>query len=341
MNVLSGFVERHGVGAVGFRARYMFLANDHAGHLGYEPGPVIGSADAIISLDCEVPWIPQLHTPDPAAPVIHLETDPGFGDYPMRSFRADCMVAGDPAAALAALDTALASRGLDAGLLGKREAWRAEAHESFRRLRDGAPGSVLTAQDVARALDAALDPGDILLTEAPFPVALVRRTVPGTYFGTSSAGGLGWGLGASLGLKYGHKLEGRDLRVVAAIGDGSYMFGNPTPAHFMARAYDIPTLTVILNNRQWGAVRRATLSMYGDGAAARSNDPPLTRLEPSPDYEKIVEASGGWGARVERHEDLLPAVEQGLDVVTRDRLPAVLNVLTEYDDASAAADAVR
>ena len=95
----------------------------------------------------------------------------------------------------------------------------------------------------------------------------------GTYFGTSSAGGLGWGLGAALGLKLGHKHEGRERRVIAAIGDGSYMFGNPTPAHFMARAYDLPTLTVILNNRQWGAVRRATLSMYGDGAAGAGQRP--------------------------------------------------------------------
>ncbi len=338
---LADFLDRHGAGAVGFRARYMFLANNHPAHLGYEPGPVISEADCIVSLDCEVPWIPQLHKPDPDASIIHIETDPGFGDYPMRSFPADCMVTGDPAAALAALDAALTARGVDEQTMAARKAWRAEAHERFLGLRDRPTGAVLTAQDVARALDTALDPEDILLTEAPFPVGLVRRTLPGTYFGTSSAGGLGWGLGAALGLKLGHQTDGRDPRVVAAVGDGSYMFGNPTPAHFMARAYDLPTLTVILNNRQWGAVRRATLSLYGDGAAAQSNDPPLTRLDPSPDYEKIVEASGGWGAKVARQEDLLPAIEEGLDAIARQRVPAVINVLTEYDDASAAADAVR
>ena len=71
---------------------------------------------------------------------------------------------------------------------------------------------------------------------------------PGTYFGTSPAGGLGWGLGAAHGVKLGD----RDRRVFCVIGDGSYMFGNPTPAHYVSAANDLPVLTVILNNRDVG-----------------------------------------------------------------------------------------
>ena len=53
------------------------------------------------------------------------------------------------------------------------------------------------------------------------------------------------------------------------VGDGGYMFGNPTPAHFLCEAMDLPILTIILNNGMWGAVRRATLSMYQIGRASR------------------------------------------------------------------------
>ena len=158
---------------------------------------------------------------------------------------------------------------------------------------------------------------------------------PGTYFSTPSAGGLGWGLGTSLGVKLGAP----ERRVIAVVGDGSYMFGNPTPAHMMSRSMEIPTLTVIINNGMWAAVRRATLGVYPDGAAAQSNHAPLTYLEPTPDYEKIVEASGGYGEKVEHADDLPAALARALHAVEHERRPAVLNVLTEYSDDQAKRDA--
>jgi acetolactate synthase I/II/III large subunit len=45
------------------------------------------------------------------------------------------------------------------------------------------------------------------------------------------AGGLGLALGQALGAK----LTARERLVVATVGDGSYMFGNPTPFHLVAR----------------------------------------------------------------------------------------------------------
>ena len=119
------------------------------------------------------------------------------------------------------------------------------------------------------------------------------------------------------------------------------IFANPTPAHFVAAALGLPTLTVILNNRMWAAVRRATLSLYPGGAAAESNRAALTYLEPAPDYEMIVRASGGYGERVERVEDLPAAFARGLHAIEAEKRPAVLNVLTEYSDSDAVADAKR
>ena len=118
------------------------------------------------------------------------------------------------------------------------------------------------------------------------------------------------------------------------------MFGNPTPAHFVGAAMELPVCTLILNNRMWGSVRKATLGIHPDGAASRLNRSPLTALEPNPDFEKVVEASGGYGERVDNAEDLPGAIDRALEAVA-DKRQAVLNVQTLYDDAQALADARR
>jgi acetolactate synthase-1/2/3 large subunit len=64
-------------------------------------------------------------------------------------------------------------------------------------------------------------------------------------------------------------------------------------------------------------------------------------LEPTPDYEKIVEASGGYGEKVEAAEDLPGALERALKAVEVEKRQAVLNVMTSYDDSQALADSRR
>ncbi|MBK8064447.1 MAG: hypothetical protein IPK29_10615 [Betaproteobacteria bacterium] len=120
---------------------------------------------------------------------------------------------------------------------------------------------------------------------------------------------------------------------MAAVGDGTYMFGNPTPFHFVSRAQDLPVLTVVFNNRRWGAVHRSTLSLYPQGAAAAEEEPPFSTLEPSPDYEKLVEACGGYGERVDDPAEVPAALARALHAVRVERRQAVLNVITEINYA--------
>ena len=160
---------------------------------------------------------------------------------------------------------------------------------------------------------------DLVPTQAVF-------TQPGTIFGSSPAGGLGWGLGASLGAK----LAAPDRLVIATLGDGSYMFGNPTPCHFVSQAYGLPTLTVIFNNRVWNAVRRANLSMYPNGWAAKTQHFPLSELQPSPHFEMLAMASGGYGERVEQASEVQPALQRALRAVREEGRQAVLNMICKH-----------
>jgi acetolactate synthase-1/2/3 large subunit len=166
----------------------------------------------------------------------------------------------------------------------------------------------------------------IIVNEYPLRLEHCPREQPGSYFGLSPAGGLGWGLPAALGAK----LAAPDRLVVATLGDGAYVFANPTACHWVAAAQDLPVLSVVFNNRLYGAVRNSTLSMYGSGAAARAGGRLLADLEPAPAFEKLVEASGGHGERVDRPDALPGALERAVAVVTRERRQALLNVVCEY-----------
>jgi len=115
--------------------------------------------------------------------------------------------------------------------------------------------------------------------------------------------------------------------VICCVGDGAYIFGSPTASHFVSRAYNLPVLFVVFNNRTWNAVKRAVQTYARDGWAVRTDSMPLTALEPSPDYEMICRASGGHGEKVEDPAALPDALRRGLRIVKDEKRQVVLNVI--------------
>ena len=341
---LESLAERFALPVISYRPRYVNISTDHPMHMGYEPGAYLPDADAILVLDCDVPWIPSLHKLNPDAKVIHLGADPLYENYPVRGFQCDLGIRGSAGMSIPMLEEAMASRQKSAqARIDSRRSKIAgikgdQAAANQARIEKIASGTA--AMDnawVAHCLNQLKQDDDILVSESQLALGNLSLRDPGSFFGTSPSGGLGWGLGASLGAKLGQK----DKRVFCVVGDGSYMFGNPTPAHFVSAAYELPTLTVIMNNKMWGSVRKATLGLYPDGAASSSNQAPLTYLDPAPEYHKIVQASDGYGEEVSDPNDLQAALERGIKAVEVDKRQAVINVHTTYDDEAAKADAVR
>jgi len=164
----------------------------------------------------------------------------------------------------------------------------------------------------------------IVIEEGPVVLEQLTLRRPGSFF-RAQAGGLGWGLGAALGAK----LAAPERLVVCFQGDGSYMFGAPVAAHNVGRQYDLPVLYVVFNNAMWGAVRRATHSMYPAGHAARSTEEPFVRLDGTPHLERVVGASDGYGERVDDPAELPAALKRAVHAVTKERRQAVLNVITQ------------
>ena len=166
----------------------------------------------------------------------------------------------------------------------------------------------MSAAWISHCLDQAKDRDALLFNELGANPEVLTFKQPGTFFSHSLAGGLGWGLPAALGAK----LACPERLVIAAVGDGSYMFANPVACHQVSEALELPVLTIVFNNGVWNAVRKSTQAVYPDGHAVRANRMPLTSLEPAPRYEMIVAASGGYGERVETASELPAALERAL-----------------------------
>jgi len=176
------------------------------------------------------------------------------------------------------------------------------------------------AEAIGRALPEAAIVLDESVTNAAITLELTRRRQPGTYLG-SGGSSLGWGLGAAIGVK----LAAPDRDVVLAVGDGSYIFGVPSAAYWVARRYRVPFVTVIYNNAGWGAVRGATLDQHPDGWARRTGDFSAS-FDPPADLGQIAAANGAWTERVTDPADLDPALQRAL-AQTRQGRAAVLDVI--------------
>src|SRR5207249_4382130 len=75
---LAAFAEQFAIPVVEHRQRHLNLPADHPCHLGYDPGALLGDADAILVVDCDVPWTPSRQAPSPDCAVIHIGVDPLF-----------------------------------------------------------------------------------------------------------------------------------------------------------------------------------------------------------------------------------------------------------------------
>ncbi|MEK9946353.1 MAG: thiamine pyrophosphate-requiring protein [Alphaproteobacteria bacterium] len=328
---LAALAETFAIPVVMHWPRYVCLPVDHPMHAGFAPGPALEEADFVLVVDSDVPWIPAIEGPADNAKVVQLGIDPLYGDYPLRTFAADVVINANPVTGLKALHAALGDR-LDPksetvatrrkAHIAKRATQRATIARDLDAVKDAAP---MSPAWVTHCIDRIKGDDAILVNESPLQQDHLTLTEPGSFFSASPVGGLGWGMGAALGLKLGAP----DKLVIAALGDGAYMFGNPTSAHFVSRALDLPILIVIFNNRMWGAVSRATKFMYPDGYAAKSNQVPLTLLEPAPDLEKVVAASGGYGVVVDDPAALEAELVKARDIVLNEGRQAVVNVITQ------------
>jgi acetolactate synthase-1/2/3 large subunit len=330
VEALAALADEFALPVVQAEPRDMNLPTDHSMHLGYDVGLLLAKADVVMVIDSVVPWMPRNLQPRQDAKIIHMSADPLETRYPFRELEADLLITGSSLAGMRMLRATLgeAMKGRKPSIESRRKtlaAMREEIDARRRKLIDTVKGQTpIHPAWLAACINQVKSEDAIVISELGAPLPILNLGKRSSYMGALLSGGLGFGLGAGLGAK----LAAPGREVIVTVGDGSYMFGNPIPYHFVGRAEKLPTLTVVANNQSWLAVRQSTLDVFPDGAAAKANVMALTDLSPPPDYEKVIETCGGKGEKVEGPADLVPALRRGLDAV-RAGTPVTLNVMTQ------------
>ena len=325
-DALAELAFRFAIPVVPFNTRYFALSSSHPMFMGSLPGPLLKEADLVIVWESDVPWYPSKEAPPPEARIVQIGEDPLYARYPIRSFPSDLTIRSATLPLLQALSAALSDRRPDTATrhaeLSRRSAalragWQAEAER-------GGSGEISTLPWLNHCLRTIVDRETTVISEYSFRQEYCPLESTGSLLGVSAAGGLGWGFGAALGVK----LAAPQRQVIAVLGDGAYMFANPTACHFIAQGQNLPVLIVIYNNTLYGAVRRATLDMFPSAVAAETDGRLLADLGPAPAFERIVEAHGGYGELVERPRDLPDALKRAAAAV-RDGRQALVNVISQ------------
>jgi acetolactate synthase-1/2/3 large subunit len=306
---------------------YLNFPQDHPLHAGFDPGSHLATADVVLVVEADAPWFPALRRPGPQARIIQIGQDPLYSRYPVRGFPTDGALAGAPRLTLAALAAAVKPL-VDAKVVAeRRKKWEGEAAQNRavveKRANAVSKDSPIDMAWASKCVADCVDDDTIVVNEYDLDSSQTRMRVPGSYFASSPAGGLGWALGAALGAR----LAAPGKTVISCMGDGTYIFGSPTASHWVSRAYQIPALFVIFNNRAWNAVKHSVASLAKDGWAMRAETMPLYQLDPAPDYEMVCRASGGWGEKVEDPGALAGVLKKALDVVRNEKRQALVNII--------------
>ncbi|MEX1326258.1 MAG: thiamine pyrophosphate-requiring protein [Desulfobacterales bacterium] len=332
VRALVDLADVAGVGVVCFNPEYMNFPLDHSCHLGFSPDELIADADVILVVDCDVPWYPNKIVPRETTKIILAGIDPYYSGYPIRGFPSDLTLQGEPALVLLEITRILRDHpDLKAGTITSRKNNFQEIHNHMlkrfeKTASTAAQDSPIDTAWVSHSVNRILGENTVVVNEYDNAMKQQINLLPGNYFCTPPAGFLGWAVGAALGAK----LADREKTVIATVGDGSYMFSVPSACHFVSAAYQLPILIIVYNNQSWHAVKRATLGVHPDGWAARTNRFPLSDLEPTARYEKICEAFGGYGERVEHPGQIQPALNRALNAVQNEKRQALLNIICKH-----------
>ena len=287
----------------------------YAGVAGDEKPDLVKQSDFVLLVESVLPWHPPSALPSPGAKVAVLGEDPLHPRLPYWGFRADFVLQGAVAAALAGLERRTAKRASGKDFTKQREALRQGARAA------GGKKAVET-QWVAHELNAVLPENAIVVNETITHrldlLRLVDRVAPGGYY-EASYGGLGGGLGLALGVK--HAEPSRP--VVVTIGDGAFHYNPVVGSLGASQEHGLPILMVLFNNAGYLSQKMDVAMYYPAGEAVKSNRFVGTRITPRPDYAALARAFGGMGERVQRPAEVRPALERGLAAIAEGQLALV------------------
>ncbi|MBI1800143.1 MAG: acetolactate synthase [Chloroflexi bacterium] len=299
------------------------LPMDHPHCLQLSRGAALREADLVIAVGTPMDFRVKYGEFGRETKVIQIDVDPTeIG----RNRPVEAGIAGSAGAVLGQLSDAVGQVAFDAWLarLQGIEEEKRTAQAQWEQSDERPIHQLRLARELNRFIDEDTivigDGGDIVGLAAK--VLTIRR--PGRWMDPGPLGCLGVGLPFALAAQLLHP----DKKVIVLNGDGSFALNGME--FDTAVRFNLPIVTLIGNDGQWGEIRVPQVALMGEERAI------ATRLAPGTRYEKIAEAFGGYGELVEAPGEIVPALQRAF----ASHRPAIINVLTDPDGVRKA-DAVR
>ncbi len=302
-----------------------------------KPNPYIPDADVILVIDYDMPYAPGKGSPGPDAKIIHIDVDPLSQGRVLWGRGADTYIEADSREAIPALTRIIREK-----IPSEREARLRErfnqlesTHKKQRaewreRAMSKAGQKPISPDWLCHCIARIIDEDTILLhhtiSQSASGTEQIDRTRPGTLLGCP-AGSIQWAPGAA----FGAKVAAPDKTVVSLMTDGGFVWGCPVSTLWSAVSYEVPFLSVILNNQSYGFIKLLVDHFYGEGRISdRMAFEAGVDIKPSADYAMVARACGAYGRTVENPDDVLPALEEAMEQVRKGK-PAVLDVRVEQE----------
>lgn len=242
------------------------------------------------------------------AKIIHIDVDEAEIN---KNVNVDLGIVGDAKSVLNALNLLLKQQ--------NHSQWLKE----IRALKEQYPLSYdsdkLTGPYVIEQIEALTDNNAIICTEVGqnqmWAAQYYHFKRPSQLITSGGLGTMGYGLGASIGVKYGKP----DQYVFNIAGDGCFRMNMNELA--TASRYQVPIIEVILNNHVLGMVRQWQTLFYGKRYSA-------TVLDDKVDFCKTAEGLGCKAIRVTKKEEVASAILEAMD----SQGPVVIECMIEEDD---------
>ena len=181
------------------------------------------------------------------------------------------------------------------------------------------PGEPLRAAHVLSALAERLPPDAVVIEEAPSnrPELLARLPARRPLgFLSAAGGGLGFGLPAAIGVR----MALSDRPVVAVVGDGASMFA--IQSLWSAARYRVGALFVVLANGGY-----AVMDLLADQQGQAAPWPGFGAI----DIAAMARAQGCQAQRLERHDELVAALDEVVPRLGERDEPLLLEVMVAPD----------
>jgi benzoylformate decarboxylase len=147
----------------------------------------------------------------------------------------------------------------------------------------------------------------------------------------SGGGSLGFGVGGAIGAKI---AVGRDRPVVLHLGDGA--LGYSAAGFWTMARYNTAILTIVSNNESYQVVRTNWAREMPDSKMVRDGKyPGLYLSAPAVDYVGLARSQGVAGECVTTVKELEPALRRGIERITRDNRPYLIEVAVAREGVGA------